>query len=379
MRSKTAIGFLGYIMRILNVFAVIALFLAYVSQFISPQTFWIPAFFGLAYPVIFLVNLFFIAYWIFNLRLFALVSLITVFIGFGLPKFYVKFSAKNTIENPENAFKVMSFNVHDFDYYSQTYGNNNEGYDTIIGFIKSEKPDIICFQEFYSHDLNPDKSNWAKLRLQCGYLFGYREKYNDRTKRAYLSIVSKYQIIDKGIIENADGNKDITGIFADIIVSGRIVRVYNVHLNSMGISSETDYITRSYELSESDMQIASAGARKMTSRMKRGYIKRALQAEQIQNHIENSPYPVILAGDFNDTPCSYTFRTVSKDLFDSFALAGKGFSNTFNNGIYPSYRIDYILYDKFLIAYDYKRIKLKASDHFPISSNFVFNPEETHE
>jgi endonuclease/exonuclease/phosphatase family metal-dependent hydrolase len=141
----------------------------------------------------------------------------------------------------------------------------------------------------------------------------------------------------------------------------------------MGISSESHFVTRSYDLAkEDDMQVAATGVKRISTRIKRGFLNRALQSEQLKTHLENCPYPIILLGDFNDTPCSYAYTTLAEDLNDSFVTAGRGLSNSFN-GIYPSYRIDYILFDKHFISFDYRRSKLDLSDHFPISSNFYFS------
>lgn len=375
MSQNRKITFLGYIMRILNVFAVLALLLAYLSQYISPSSIWFPAFFGLAYPIILVVNILFVLWWTFRLRVFALVSLVVILLGYKLPQYYLKFSNNIEFSGEHDSFKVMTYNVHDFDYYSETYGSDNEAFDKITEFVKMENPDVVGFQEFYCHDFKPEKNTWVKLRAKAKYLFGYRERYNTRTERMFLTIMSKFPIIKKGIIKNAEGNKDITGIYADIKIKGKIIRFYNVHLNTIGISSETHFLTRSYDLAkEDDVQIAAQGAKRISSQFKKGFINRSVQAKQLQQHMENSPYPVILLGDFNDTPCSYSFTKISKGFTDSFVAAGKGLSNSFN-GVYPSYRIDYILFDKHFTAYDYKRTKLEASDHYPISCQFILNEE----
>ena len=41
--------------------------------------------------------------------------------------------------------------------------------------------------------------------------------------------------------------------------------------------------------------------------------------------------PVILCGDFNDTPASYTYRTVKGDLTDGFRDCGSGFGYTLSS------------------------------------------------
>lgn len=374
MKVNKRNSFFTYLVLILNYLALFSLLLAYLSKFISPENLWFLSFFGLAYPALFIVNLIFIIYWALKRRLYFLYSLFTVLIGFSLPRYYLKFGSSMELSGEHESFRVLSYNVHDFNYYSKEKLTDDEDYDKIRDFVINENPDIACFQEFYSHDLKPDRNNWLKLRLKAGYLYGERMHYNDRSKRMYLVILSKYPIINKGFLDHAEANKDITGIYADVKIKGKIVRVYNVHLNTMGISSDSHFFTRSYDIAlEQDIEVATNGAKIISSGIKRGFVRRASQAKQINKHISNSPYPVLLVGDFNDTPCSYAYTKASSGLNDAFTKAGKGFSNTFNNGIYPSYRIDYILFDDYFTTFNYRRIKLKASDHYPILCDFIFN------
>ena len=106
-------------------------------------------------------------------------------------------------------------------------------------------------------------------------------------------------------------------------------------------------------------------SKNIVKRLKRAFIKRAKQAELIEYSISLSPYPVIVCGDFNDTPSSYTYNTVSKKLTDSFVESGNGFGRSYV-GAFPSFRIDYILHSDQFIAYNFKTIREELSDHYPI-------------
>ena len=64
----------------------------------------------------------------------------------------------------------------------------------------------------------------------------------------------------------------------------------------------------------------------------KGIVKRLLpifkghqtQVELIRKGVDNSPYPVILAGDFNAVPNSYEYYHLGKDLQDAFVKVGNG-------------------------------------------------------
>jgi len=110
-------------------------------------------------------------------------------------------------------------------------------------------------------------------------------------------------------------------------------------------------------------------------RIKAAYIQRARQAKQLKSHIGEISLPVIICGDFNDTPVSYVYRTVRKGLKDSFVEAGKGFGKTYEQ-IFPSFRIDYILHSKDLHAAEFKTIKAGLSDHYPLVSTLILETGE---
>jgi endonuclease/exonuclease/phosphatase family metal-dependent hydrolase len=88
---------------------------------------------------------------------------------------------------------------------------------------------------------------------------------------------------------------------------------------------------------------------------------------ELKEHIDACRYPLIVCGDFNDTPISYTYNTISSKLNDAFVAAGQGISNTYR-GKLPPYRIDYILYSNEFDAVSYERHRAEYSDHFPVSA-----------
>jgi endonuclease/exonuclease/phosphatase family metal-dependent hydrolase len=105
--------------------------------------------------------------------------------------------------------------------------------------------------------------------------------------------------------------------------------------------------------------------RSLSVRLKNGFVLRALQSQVVKDYINRSPYPVIVIGDFNDTPVSYSYRKIRKGLNDSFVKSGYGAGFTYR-GNYPPNRIDYILYDNKLVSINFEITKVKYSDHYPI-------------
>ena len=89
------------------------------------------------------------------------------------------------------------------------------------------------------------------------------------------------------------------------------------------------------------------------------------QVTKITNLIKASEYPVILCGDFNDPPSSFTYREISNLLNDAFLEKGNGFGFTYAGGL-PFLRIDYFMVSEELCISSFQRINNTHSDHYPI-------------
>jgi endonuclease/exonuclease/phosphatase family metal-dependent hydrolase len=104
-------------------------------------------------------------------------------------------------------------------------------------------------------------------------------------------------------------------------------------------------------------------------KLKKGFEMRVPETFKLRKSLENSPYPVILCGDLNDTPVSYTYRQLIKTgLKDAFTESGRGYGNTYN-GYLPKIRIDYIFASAdYFELYNYHILQTSFSDHFPVSA-----------
>ena len=99
-------------------------------------------------------------------------------------------------------------------------------------------------------------------------------------------------------------------------------------------------------------------------------MKRGVQAERVKEELNQSPYPVIVCGDFNDVPGSYTYETMRGNLRDAFVERGYGLGRSYNF-LAPTLRIDYIFFnDSVLHAIGFRSPRTKLSDHNPVIANF---------
>jgi endonuclease/exonuclease/phosphatase family metal-dependent hydrolase len=349
------------ILLAVNAFFAFTLLVSYLAVSISPGDFVLPAFFGLAYPYLLLINIILVIIWAMLLRFEALISVVVIAIGFTHFSNYIKFTRPSG--DKSNTFKVLSYNVRLFNYFENNHGVTSER--KVIEFLKTQKPDIICLQEFFMSG-NPAEEESAILAALGGKYYSHLKVLGSGRNRFYgIVTFSKYPIVTKGEIIHP-GSSSLS-IYTDVQIQKDTIRIYNNHLQSFRLRRmERSFIE---ELTASNDKETIGEVKSLSVSLKKGFVKRAMQAQVVKDNINRSPFPVIVVGDFNDTPVSYAYRKIRKGLNDSFVNSGYGAGFTYK-GNYPPNRIDYILYDKAFINTYFEIIKVKYSDHYPIIAYF---------
>jgi len=350
------------ILLAVNVFFAFTLLISYLSVSINPDDFALPAFFGLAYPYLLLVNIILAIIWAMLLKFEALISVIIIAIGFNHFSNYIKLA--KPARNKTNTFKVISYNLHLFNYFEGKKAANSE--KKTIDFLKAQKADIICLQEFYLFG-NPSQKE-ISVRTALGSNYYSHMKVLGSGKNRYYGIVTftRYPIIKKGEIIHP-GSSSLS-IYTDVLIKKDTFRIYNNHLQSFRLKRMEHSLIE--EITAAGDKEALEEVKDLSVSLKKGFVRRALQSQVVKDHINRSPYPVIVLGDFNDTPVSYSYRKIRKGLNDSFVNSGYGAGFTYK-GNYPPNRIDYILYDDALINSYFEIIKVRYSDHYPIIAYFT--------
>jgi len=339
----------------LNIGTAFVLLLAYLAPFVPPDFFWPLSFFGLAYPYLVLINFIFLVIWILQRSKKILLPLATLLLGFY--NFTNTFQLIPRTQSHDQGIKVMSFNAHGF---SSDLRNKRTNTPKVLEYFKSSGAEIICLQEASRARTGPLSAQGITDALSG---INYYQRASVSTDASSV-ILSKYPIINFGEIR-FQGSSNLV-LFSDIKISDRqTIRVYNCHLQSYSIDPDDYSIIDSVGVVPGGKQIKDA--RRVSYKIKTGFKIRALQARKVADHIRRSPYPVIVCGDFNDTPVSYAYRKVRGELKDTFVEAGWGISNTYN-GVLPSFRIDYILCSQKFKVRNYVRDRVYLSDHFPVCS-----------
>jgi len=350
----------------LNILAAIAILLSYLAVYISPIDFYGFAFLGLIYSYLLLANIIFIVFWIFFKSKKSIVSLVAILLGWSSLTSFLQFNFNTTNNAPgEQEIKVLSYNVRVFNRWNWS-SEKNRGIKA-INFIKRTKSNIVCLQEFYSSDMNG--KNTVDSIMKNSSLQNVHVSYATKKNKIYhhgIATFTSYPIVNKGKVKlKRDEN---FCIYTDVQIDKDTIRVYNLHLESIHLGYDDYHLIESINNSDT---LDVKGIRNILSKLKRGYQKRARQANVIAAHIETCRYPVILCGDFNDTPISYVYKRLTKNMKDAFREAGNGIGSTYINK-FSTFRIDFLLHSPVFRSFNYHTPQVELSDHYPVQCSIQF-------
>ena len=273
------------ILLIVNIIFAAALIISYLAVLIDPALFSIPALFGLAYPYLLLVNLVIILIWIIALRPEAIISIIIIAIGYSHLSNNIKLSKPSG--DKTGAIKVMSYNVHLFNNYEGKKPVSSES--KITGFIRNEQPDLTCLQEFSLREMSVRKNNYSE---SSGNGYHSHIKILRAAKQLFRNnYPANFPIVRKGDIVHP-GSAGLS-IFTDVVSGRDTIRIYNNHLQSFRLQRmETNFLS---EITDGSDNRERSVNKMISSSLRKGFAIRAGQARSVKEHINQSPYPVIVA------------------------------------------------------------------------------------
>lgn len=347
-------GFGKSIIGICGLAALLSSILCAFCPFINPSSFVWTAFFGLGFWMIFFFNILILIILIsLKSRRTLLIPILALL--FSMPGFVKSFSFGEKLD-VDSQIKVMTYNVGVFRDYKVKSKTVDEVKSSLAEFVKTHNPDVLCLQE---------SGKWPKNRAaEFSKKIGYKYySYNANNGNSYFS---KYPI------ENVNGFKDDKiSKFADIrkikIDKENYFYLVNCHFNSFGISEqEIEYINDARNI----MKDSEVYGKSVITKLKNGFIRRTESTESLIENLPDDDIPLVICGDFNDTPLSYTYNRMTKaGLNDAFITSSRGIGKTYC-GPLPLLRIDYFWYNNYIEVVDYKRFKQTTSDHYPLMMSF---------
>jgi endonuclease/exonuclease/phosphatase family metal-dependent hydrolase len=353
----------GKIFAYLTIVFNLLLFFSYLAFLSDPTKNSGIAFLGLAYPILVTINLILFFIWFIKRDIFFFPTLILLILGMYHHSRFLQINPKISENNSYNEkIKVMSFNVRLFDLYN--WSHNEEVKSKIIQLIKKQKPEIICFQEYF-YDNNKEFITREIILKELGFEH-YHESFTDESNKNSLfglATFSKFPIINKGSLTFKNDHSNHC-MWSDIVCESDTIRVFNTHLGSIRFNN-SDYKIIGGKGSPL-YSYQKIPKQDIFNRLKIGFSKRAQQITELVPYLKDSPFKRILCSDLNDTPISYAYNQLSNLFTDSFTKSGFGIGGTYIGKV-PFLRIDYIWHDKDLDSFNFKTHQNQLSDHKAIS------------
>ncbi|MCW5521001.1 endonuclease/exonuclease/phosphatase family protein [Aureitalea sp. L0-47] len=318
--------------------AVLLLALSFIVPFLAPERFPNLSMASLAVSPLIFLNIIFLIYWFLKRWKKGILTALVLFIAYLHFGPFIEFSSEGDTKEYRETLSLSSYNVRLFNAYEKEV-DTAEVSEVLSTMIATQQPDVIAVQEYY----NPNSVDFSSYP----YSFIHFKKGN----KLGHAVFSKFPIVNKGAF---DFNKSYNNsIYVDIAKGSDTIRVYNLHLQSIGILPDVGY------LQDGDTE-------RIRLRMARNFKKQQGQVEEILKHKATSPYPVLMAGDFNNTAFSYIYRKLTKDMTDAFLVRGNGIGSTFKFDFYPM-RIDYIMAsENSFDVINFETLETSFSDHKPV-------------
>lgn len=315
------------------------LLISYLSKYVSPESVSYFSFLGLSVPILIVINVIFVLYWLLRFKRPFLISAVILLIGYNVLNRFYSFDEKKVLLSDD--IKVMSYNVRMFNLYNWIEDENTAS--KIHDFVRDRAPDILCIQEFHPS-------------ANIGKEFKYEYVKIESSKNNFgHAIFSNFKILNAGSLNFFDSGNN--ALFADLLIKNDTVRVYNVHLQSLKINPQEDAINQE-------------NTERFRKRVLDAFVKQTAQAKLIEEHLQNTTLKTIICGDFNNNAFSWVYHKLKGDNNDTFEIAGKGFGKTYN---YPfPLRIDFILSDPDFEVNYFKTYNVPYSDHFPIMARLNY-------
>lgn len=340
--------------------AVLMLISAY-SFYIPPDILKYAGIAGLLFPVLLLLNLSFGLYWLVRLKFKVLLTVLSV--AAVIPQINSIF--QNFLRNEEtyqsDAVVFTSFNVRLFNYWHWVDADVKTEIPRLLDSLGTE---ILGIQEYYASQYTPEFSRFRYRHIVTGY---ENEDFG-------LAIFSIYPIRKKDFVPfDPEAAGDRTGfIYADIETRIGLIRVICAHLVSFKLTNEDLNLVEKPDIGETPQKLKTDYL-SLVGKINKAFEKRALQVRELKRFISDSPYPVVLLADLNDTPISYSYKLLTQLLKDPFTQVGTGVGHTYNRTRYP-FRIDYVLHSPQLKAIRYTVAQRPIlSDHYPVTAVLTLN------
>jgi len=351
-----------WLMMFSNILVALILLITLSGSIISPEKLIFPAYFSLAFPLVIILNVVFVIFWLLVRNWFFLISLSLLFFSASqINDTFPIHLGKTEKEVANQPLRILTYNTM---MSGKLVKHTSKKPNLVMKYVLDSNADIVCLQEFFTSNNDEYITHKDMIKIFNKYPYKhiqYKQKVGN--KRMGIATFSKFPIVNKQMIQYVS-NYNLS-IFSDIQVYGKTIRLINNHLETNRLT-EKDKNMPILLKDRFDAENLTGITLHFSRKLGLAYKLRASQAEAVAKIIDASPYKVIVCGDFNDVPPSYAYTKVKGKLTDVFTEVGNGPGWTFNDRFYH-FRIDYVFYDSTAFnPINYQMDKVKFSDHFPV-------------
>lgn len=330
-----------------NICTILLLWLCVALTYISPEHLPRLSLLTLAFPIFLAVNLLFFVFWLlFKARLAWIPAAgILIIASHCLDYCPINFAGGNSSGANDSSITIMSYNIGDL-------AKGKENTDKVLQFIQEQNPDIICLQEVPTHFL----SNHQAWLDSLGY--HYLQSYVN-------TVITRFKFLGDTIHINYPSRSNHS-IACWIDCYGDSLLIINNHLESNHLEpEEKDEYTSA--ITDPERGKIKKSSHILLNKLSEATAYRGAQADTLEAIIQrNTNHETILCGDLNETPISYTYQRIARNLTSAYREAGTGPGFTYTRRAFPV-RIDHLFHSKGWTCTSCRVDRsLSTSDHYPL-------------
>lgn len=348
--------------RAISILIIALLLLSFGAAYIPPSFTTLFSLLGLGFPVFWILAMgILVVLLLTRIKWYSIITFLSLLITMPVMLRYyeISFSKKKT----QSGYSLYNLNTYGL---RLTEGGSDQllNQKFIHDYINDRGYTIVCFQEYPMKGAKHGKfysnlKDGLDIKNTAMSSYHWDQKYTDYI----LVTASRFSIVDSSVLKY---NSLPFALFTDIAFPEGIIRVYNVHFQSIKLLKERELLMPdNFDKPERFYDHIISAIRKLSIAFK----IREEQSILLSESIKHCPYPVIIAGDLNDTPVSYSYRKIFKGLSDASKNGESGFKRTYKLSKIPL-QIDYIMHSRSIKSVGYTVTDHVISDHSAISTNF---------
>ena len=348
---------------VLSIVSSLALVTAAYVEYLSPEVHPLPALLGLAFPVFALSTLLFFLLLLIIYPRYIFVSLAALLFSFPAMRQYFPINKGNDrLVTNRPGFSILTYNTFYFVDVEGELLNDKIDYNRTLQNIINADADIVAIQEMSYSQFHVNK----RLKFTAEQVEQINKLYPYQIHKGRGPILSKYPV--RLLSDTIYSKTAFTSVY-EVDIEGRKVTIINNHLQSIGFTKDDKDLYVELTTKPDSIEGKIGGAKQLTHKLLDAFQQRASQVEAVDSLARSIGGNVILCGDVNDTPNSYSYHILTQNRRDAYLDLGSGPGYTYMADR-MWVRIDYLLYEGDMEARYVNVIKKRSSDHYPVYAEF---------